>query len=109
MFYPKPSTSFSSRDFPIFPRFQHLQEDVRAFYRWPAELDPTGLSRFDTLSLPLPDKFPFLLRYIAENLQYQVSYQRPGQVTLLLPGIQQGDVENHNGDLLFFGDNPPVF
>lgn len=82
-------------------------------FRWdwkrlPAKPDATGLSGGDTLLLPLADKFPFRLRHIGKQLQHNVRDQGPGQIPVL-PGIQQGHVQYHDGRLLFFGDKAPLF
>lgn len=59
------------------------------------------------LRLPLPDVFPLCLGHIAEQLEYDVRNERPGQVASM-PGVQQWHIQHHNGRFLPFCDDAPL-
>ena len=61
----------------------------------------------DALRLSLPDELPLCLGHIAEQLQDNVGDQGPGEISVL-PGIQQGHIQHHDGCALLLGDDPPL-
>ena len=61
----------------------------------------------DALRLTLMDELPLCLGHIAEQLQDNVGDQGPGEISVL-PGIQQGHIQHHDGCALLLGDDPPL-
>ena len=53
------------------------------------------------------DELPLRLGHVAQELEHNVRYQRPGQIPAL-PGIQQRHVQHDNGRPAGFGDVGPL-
>lgn len=73
----------------------------------PAEPNPPGLCRRNSLCLPLADIGALVFRYKGQHLQHNVAEESTQQI-LSPPGVQQGHIQHHNINAFFFGEEPPL-
>ena len=70
-------------------------------------MDAALARRHDPLCLPLADELTLRLRDVAEQLQYNVRDQLPGQVAVL-PRVQQRHIQNDDRGPLRLRDDAPL-
>lgn len=80
---------------------------VRQRFGRPAEPNPPGLCRRNSLCLPLADIGALVFRYKGQHLQHNVAEESTQQI-LSPPGVQQGHIQHHNINAFFFGEEPPL-
>lgn len=97
----------SGRQFAVCPPLIHAFILRRFLNGSASKLNAPGPRRRDPLRLPLAYELPLRLRHIGKKLQHDIRDQLPGQVTPL-PGIQQGHIQNHDGNALLLRQIAPL-
>lgn len=71
-------------------------------------MDTFSLGRSDPLGLALAIEFPLRLGRITQKPEYDIGDQHPGEIPALA-GVQQRHIQHHDGRLLLFCQQPPLF
>ena len=97
----------SRRYLPLKPKVNVMLQLIRTLFTWRSKPLAAGQRGVNSFSLTLTYERAFRFCYIAQELQNNIRYKRPRQVTVG-SGIQQRHVEHNDGGAFLFGDDPPL-